>query len=58
MQFDILGDCLCFFKSFYEITVIPLLHIPRIKVKVRGDRKTDNHILATSLVDDKLLVTF
>jgi hypothetical protein len=48
------------FIDFYTIKVIPLLHCPRIKLKIAGNRSNDPHILATKyceIYDVKILIT-
>ena len=36
---------------------MPLLHLPRIKVKVAGNRSSDTHIVATKMFKDFFIAT-
>jgi hypothetical protein len=55
LQFDSMSESIACFTSFYEIKVFPLLHLPRIKVKVEGSKGSDSHIIATKYVSKQLL---
>lgn len=50
-------DSIACFTDFYKLKIFPLLHQSKIKVKVSGDRDTDNHILATKFYKPNYLVT-
>jgi hypothetical protein len=42
-----MSDSLAGFVNFNAIKIFPLLHLPRIKIKMAGKRMNDPHILAT-----------
>ena len=50
-------DSIACFTDFYKIKIFPLLHQTKIKVKVSGDRDSDNHIIATKFYEPNFLVT-
>jgi hypothetical protein len=46
-----MSESIAGFVDFNNIKVIPLLHSPRIKVKIAGNRSNDPHILATKFFE-------
>ena len=52
-----MSDSIACFSDFYEIKVFPLLHQQKIKVKIEGDRDSNDHILATKYVKPQYLIT-
>ena len=52
-----MSDSLTGFVDFFTIKDFPLLHLPRIKIKIAGNRSTDPHIISTKLFMDRFLVT-
>jgi hypothetical protein len=50
-------DSIACFTDFYKIKIFPLLHQTKIKVKVSGDRDSDDHIIATKFYEPNYLVT-
>ena len=46
LQYDSMGESVAAFTSVYNLTIFPLLHTSRIKIKVEGKRPQSNTILA------------
>lgn len=44
------------FKDFYTIVVFPYLHQTKINLKLSGKRVSDSNILATKLINDRILI--
>jgi hypothetical protein len=56
LQYDFMSESLAGFTDYKTFKVFPLLHLRRIKVKIGGSKTTDNHIVASKLLANGIIL--